>query len=185
PRHEPADEQHIRLLAWYDRTAQAVRSVDPDHILFVEGNTYSMDFSRFEAIIPNAVYACHDYFKMEFPIAGQTPYSGSREQKAKLRSQFERTVSLMRERKVPIWNGDFGPVYANPLEDANADTTNMARYRLLQEQLKIYAETKAHWTIRLYKDIGYQGTVFVDPATPYMQLVDSFVKKKQKLALDF
>ncbi|TKX27038.1 beta-xylosidase-like protein [Elsinoe australis] len=183
--NEPADEKHIRLQEWYARVEKAIRGIDPDHILFLEGNTYSMDFTHFKDLLPNAVYACHDYSKMGFPIAGQTPYGGSQEQKTKLRSQFERKVSFMREHKVPIWNGEFGPVYADPSEDKDADTTNLARYRLLQEQLRLYAESDVHWTIWLYKDIGYQGMVFVDPESAYMKLIKPFVKKKQALALDF
>jgi hypothetical protein len=39
PLNEPADEEHIRLLAWYKRVEEAIRKVDPDHILFLDGNT--------------------------------------------------------------------------------------------------------------------------------------------------
>ncbi|KAG9746156.1 cellulase, partial [Aureobasidium melanogenum] len=53
------------------------------------------------------------------------------------------------------------------------------------EQLNIYAESQIHWTIWLYKDIGYQGMVHVSRSSPYMQLIKSFVAKKQRLGLDF
>ena len=39
----------------------AVREIDPDHIVFVDGNTYSTDFSMFGEPYENAIYACHDY----------------------------------------------------------------------------------------------------------------------------
>ena len=70
--NEPADPQHKRLISWYQRTAQAVCAVDPDHILYIDGNTYAMDFSQFtkDDILPNAVYACHDYAMLGFPIPG-------------------------------------------------------------------------------------------------------------------
>ena len=35
PLNEPTDEQHIRLIAWYERVEKAIRQVDPDHILFL------------------------------------------------------------------------------------------------------------------------------------------------------
>jgi hypothetical protein len=172
---------------------KAIRTVDTEHILFIDGNTYSMDFSRFpDTPLPNAVYACHDYSTMGFPT-GET-YVGTMAQKTKLRKSFERKVAFMREREIPIWNGEFGPVYASPADsmgateaerEANAIATNAPRFALLQEQLAIYAETQVGWSIWLYKDIGYQGMTYVSHETPYMRLIAPFLAKKKKLGLDF
>lgn len=186
PLNEPADPEHKRLVAWYERAEQAIRAVDQDHILFIDGNTYAMDFSQFpEITLPNSVYACHDYAMLGFPIPGQAPYAGTNEQKAKLRRQFDRKAAFMRAKNVPVWNGEFGPVYANEAIDPHAAKTNQLRYGMLQEQLNIYAESDTHWSIWLYKDIGYQGMVYVDPESAYMKLIAPFVAKKQKLGLDF
>ncbi|KAH0024752.1 cellulase, partial [Aureobasidium melanogenum] len=185
PLNEPADPKHVRLIAWYDRMEKAIREVDPDHILWVDGNTYAMDFSHFTRIMPNTVYACHDYANMGFPIPGQDPYTGTEEQNAKLRRQFNRKAEFSRKHNVPLWNGEFGPVYADPSADPDADKTNISRFGVLKEQLNIYAESQIHWTIWLYKDIGYQGMVHVSRSSPYMQLIKSFVAKKQRLGLDF
>jgi len=46
PLNEPADEHHYRLLAWYERVEKAIRKIDPAHILFLDGNTYALDFSQ-------------------------------------------------------------------------------------------------------------------------------------------
>ncbi|KAH7410518.1 glycoside hydrolase superfamily [Phaeosphaeria sp. MPI-PUGE-AT-0046c] len=163
--NEPADPQHTRLISWYERAEKAIRAVDPATMLFIDGNTYPMDFSHFETTLPNS--------------------SGTDAQKSKLRKSFERKVAFMREKKVPIWNGEFGPVYADERVDPEATKTNDARFHMLKEQLNIYHQDKISWSIWLYKDIGYQGMVYVNPNTPYMQLIDPFVSKKQKLALDF
>jgi hypothetical protein len=185
PLNEPADPKHTRLIAWYDRIEKAIRQVDPDHILWVDGNTYAMDFSHFTNLMPNTVYACHDYANLGFPIPGQAPYTGTQEQNDKLRRQFDRKAEFSRERGVPLWNGEFGPVYADPSADANAEQTNKSRFGVLKEQLSIYAESQIHWTIWLYKDIGYQGMVHVSRDSPYMKLIGDFVAKKQRLGLDF
>ena len=76
---------------------------------------------------------------MGFPAG--TPYEGTDEQKDILRKQYERKVQFMREHKVPIWNGEFGPVYASS-DDPNHEKINQQRYDLLGEQLSIY---KQHW----------------------------------------
>ena len=186
PLNEPADAAGgKRLVAWYERVEKAIRAVDAEHMLFVDGNTYAMEFTGFERVLPNTVYACHDYATAGFPIPKQVQYEGSEEEKGRLRCAFERKVSFMKEKGVPIWNGEFGPVYADALTDAAAGETNAKRVAVLKEQLRIYAESGVGWSIWLFKDIGYQGMVYVDPATPYMQLIAPFVAKKQKLGLDF
>jgi hypothetical protein len=98
--NEPADSNHTGLQEFYRRVEKAIRSVDPDHILWLDGNTYSMDFSGFKEILPNCVYSMHDYATMGFPAG--TPYTGSAEQKDFLRKQYERKVQFMKEHKVPV-----------------------------------------------------------------------------------
>ena len=100
PLNEPADPKHVGLQAFYSRVEKAIREVDPDHILFLDGNTYSMDFTAFKAVLPNCVYAMHDYAMMGFP-AGD-PYKGSSEQKELLRKQYERKVEFMKAHGVPV-----------------------------------------------------------------------------------
>ncbi|KAF7521915.1 hypothetical protein G7054_g12315 [Neopestalotiopsis clavispora] len=186
PLNEPADPEHTRLVDWYARVEKAIRAVDADHILFLEGNTYAMDFTRFPSeALPNCVYACHDYAMMGFPVPEQ--FEGTPEQKEKLRSQFERKAAYMKQQNVPIWNGEWGPVYEDPRKigaDAAA-TINAKRFALLREQLNIYRDSDASWSIWLYKDIGYQGMVYLDPESPYMKLIEPFLQKKAQCALDF
>lgn len=155
PLNEPADPQHKRLVAFYERVEKAIRAVDPEHILWIDGNTYAMDFTHFpDKTLPNSVYACHDYAMQGFPVPGLEPYDGRQEHKDRLRRQFERKVAYMRQKGVPIWNGEFGPVYANENVEEHAEQTNNARIAMLQEQLRIYKESQVSWSIWLYKDIG-------------------------------
>lgn len=181
PMNEPADPKHVDLQAFYSRVEPAIRAVDPDHILYLDGNTYAMDFSAFKEVLPNCVYAIHDYATMGFP-AGE-PYTGTAEQKDFLQKSYERKVQFMKQHKVPIWNGEFGPVYASPNE-ANYQTINDQRYNLLGQQLSIYKKDEISWSIWLYKDIGFQGMVYAGPDTAYMRLLKPFLDKKKRLGLD-
>src|SRR5207253_1655764 len=56
------------------RAMQAVRAIDPDHMLFLEGNRYSTEFDMFHDPLPNVVYTNHDYALAGFMDAG--PYPG-------------------------------------------------------------------------------------------------------------
>jgi Cellulase (glycosyl hydrolase family 5) len=157
--------------------------VDPNHILFLDGNTYSMDFSHFTEIFPNTVYAIHDYSLMGFPIG--EPYVGSEEQKSQLRKQYARKTEFHTTNNTAVWNGEFGPLYAYPKYEPDHEAINAQRYALLGEQMKIYNdEAKVSWTIWLYKDIGLQGMVYADPESPWMKLIGPFLEKKKELQLD-
>ncbi len=45
--NEPGDVTGEVVGPFHDRLVAAVRAVDPDHIVFIDGNTYSTDFSMF------------------------------------------------------------------------------------------------------------------------------------------
>jgi hypothetical protein len=141
-----------------------------------------MDFTHFKSVLPNTVYAMHDYNMMGFPMCPQ--YTGDPQQDIAIKRSFERKVKFMREHKVPIWNGEFGPVYESSSNE-NHEALNQGRYNLLQAQLNIYRETNVSWSIWTYKDIGYQGMVYLSPETPYMKLLEPFLKKKASLGVDF
>lgn len=98
--NEPADISQVRLQAWYKQVEKAIREVDQDHILFLDGNTYSMDFTAFQEVLPNCVYAMHDYATMGFP-AGDA-YMGTQEQNESLERQYNRKVEFMKTRGVPV-----------------------------------------------------------------------------------
>ena len=86
--------------------------------------------------------------------------------------------------KTPIWNGEFGPVYANPSLDQNAEEVNAARYDVLGAQLGLYDKYKIHWSIWLYKDIGIQGMIHTNPNSKYMRTIAPWLARKRALQLD-
>lgn len=45
-------------------------------------------------------------------------------------------------------------------------------------------QDRLSWSIWLYKDIGFQGMVYVSRETPYMTLFKDFLAKKHRLAID-
>lgn len=65
--NEPCDPLHYRLPQFYDRIEKDVRAVDPDHILWLDGNTFSMEFREFTHVLPNTVYGLHDYAVLTTP----------------------------------------------------------------------------------------------------------------------
>lgn len=193
PLNEPAVADHSKLVDFYNRIDKDVRAVDPNHILFLDGNTYAMDFRQFPSkTIPNCVYAIHDYAQYGFPNLEGTLYKGTEEEKAKLKSQYERKIEYMKAHNVPVWNGEWGPVYASKVRgDSDPETINSARYNVAKDQLAVYKEgdpsgdkAPISWSIWLYKDIGYQGLTYVSPDSKWYEVLGDFLIKKKHLGLD-
>lgn len=183
PINEPSDPTGEVLPAFYDRLERAIRAIDPRHVLFLDGNKYSTDFSfldRRSEPLPNTVYTAHDY---ALPgITSATEYPGTTRgeyfDRGVVEKTFLRRTEYMRRTGTPIWIGEFGPVYS---ADRSQDPW---RYRLLRDQLEIYREHGASWALWTYKDIGLQGLVHAAPDSPYRQLIAPAVEVKSRLGID-
>ncbi|KAF9051055.1 glycoside hydrolase [Hymenopellis radicata] len=187
PVNEPTDPKHTRVVAFYDRVYNAIRAIDPDHAIFFDGNTFASDFSHFgdaHKNWENTAYSIHDYSLFGFPAAPEA-YAGNTEQLRRLRRSYEKKREWMDRRGLCVWNGEWGPVYARKQYDGEkTDEINEVRYKVLKDQLDIYNKDRLSWSIWLYKDIGFQGMVYIDPETPYMKLFGSFLAKKHRVAID-
>ena len=178
--NEPADPTGERVVPFFQRLRDAVRNVDPVHILFIEGNTYARDFDRFDPTWKDVVYSNHDYAAPGFPSSG--PYPGETggqyyDSKA-VEADFLKKSRFMIDNGLPIWVGEFGPLY---MGDAQKDEM---RYQLLKDQLAIYDRHGVSWCIWLYRDLGLQALVYQPETTAWMRLIKPMLAKKQRLGAD-
>nr|WP_232523536.1 cellulase family glycosylhydrolase [Nocardioides sp. MAH-18] len=180
PVNEPADVHGDSLAPFYRRLEAAIRAVDPEHVLFLDGDRYSTQFDHLGDPLPNCVYTAHDYALPGFVDGG--PYPGESRGEYVDRDRVEETflarTSYMRETGTPIWVGEFGPVYTG---DPDLDEQ---RYRLLEDQLEIYDRHGASWALWTYKDIGLQGLVYADPDSSYLKRIAPVLEKKARLGVD-
>jgi endoglucanase len=157
----------------YRRAVRAVRDIDPDHILFLEGDYYAERFAGLDPpFAENLVYSCHSY-----PYVGEThePYPGvvrgpfdgrpRRWDKQVLRDDFVASEGyrFAVQHGVPLWVGEFGPVYREAEEIG-------WRSAVLSDQIEIFDELGIHWTLWTYKDVGVQGVVQVEPDSEYLRV---------------
>jgi endoglucanase len=181
PINEPGDPTGEAIMPLYRRLYDAIKAIDPDHVIFLEGNRYSTDFHMFGEPWENVVYTNHDYALPGFVDGG--PYPGvSRGQyvdKEVLEKTFLKRSEYMLEHDVPIWVGEFGPVY--PPDDTGSHPT---RYEILRDQLEIYTRHSVNWAIWTYKDMGLQGVVYAAPDSPWTERIRPITEKKARLGVD-
>jgi endoglucanase len=183
PVNEPSDRTGEKLPAFYRRLERAVRAIDPRHVLFLDGNKYSTDFSAFTdwpELPPNVVFTAHDYALPGIASdAGGYPglTRGETFDRGVVEQTFLRRTEFMRAAGLPVWIGEFGPVYPDPSQDE-------WRLRLLRDQLEIYREYGASWALWTYKDIGLQGLAYARADSPYLELVRPVLETKARLGVD-
>ncbi len=166
----------------YRQVVRAIRMVDPQHIIFLEGDWFSTLFSGLDApFADNLVYSSHHYVAAGF---GPGPYPGT------IRGQYwdgayqaqlfaaQEGTRYAQEHGVPLWVGEFGAVYNGPAAE------QPDRLRALDDQLAVLEEAGVHWTTWTYKDVGVMGWVQLDPACEYMQRIRPVLAAKTELGTD-
>jgi len=178
--NEPSDPSGEIIAGFYQRAVAAIRRVDPEHIIFLEGNRYSQDFFVLGLPLPNVVYTLHNYAVPGFIDGGEYPgiSRGEYFDKDILRNKLLQSCQYMLENRTPIWIGEFGPVYTgDPEKDA-------MRYQILKDQLSFYKELGANWSLWTYKDLGLHGMVSLLPESKWVQKIKPILDKKAILGVD-
>jgi endoglucanase len=166
----------------YRRAAEAVREVDPDHIIFLEGDYFSTKFAKLDPpFAPNLVYSSHNYSPAP-THPGKYPgkidkTTWNKRRQAKVFEDGEGT-RYSAENKVPLWVGEFGAAFDGPKSEI------AYRLQALDDQIAVFEQHRAHWTIWTYKDIGVMGMVTVDPASAYIRRVMPALRAKCALGVD-
>lgn len=180
PLNEPGDPTGTTIGPFYRRIHEAIRAIDPDHVIFFDGNRHGTDFDAFGEPLANTVYTLHDYALAGFADSGEYPgmSRGQYVDRAFLEAKFLERSEYMRETGTPIWVGEFGPVFSG---DPSID---VHRYSVLKDQLALYDEHDAGWSLWTYKDIGLQGVSVVDTDSPYLRRIRPILEKKARLGVD-
>lgn len=135
---------------FYNNAIETIRSVDSNHVLFVEGDFYGSDFSMFQPFSDPGV-ACSFHF---YPFFDAEKYR-NREDRVELiekdmynTRQFKFLTEVL---KRPLWCGETGvPSTENFLEENEM---------LLCDTLKVFNKNNISWTLWTYKDSRSMGLV--------------------------
>jgi len=179
-----------RMNRIYRRVVEAIRAIDPDHIIFLEGDNYSKLFTGLEApFAKNLVYSSHNYTAAGFGPGAYPGVADAKTARVESGKYWDKAVQeevfydhqgtkFAQKYHVPLWVGEFGSVYNGPENEI------MDRLGAMDDQLSIFEEFGAHWTTWTYKDVGVMGLVTLDPESEYMQKLSSIFKMKHALNTD-
>lgn len=167
----------------YRQVVKAIRDIDPDHIIFLEGDCYSRLFDGLdEPFADNLVYSSHNYTSAGFgPGAYPGIIDGDYWDRQKQLDVFlsQEGTKFAKKYNVPLWVGEFGSVYNGPSSEKED------RLRALDDQLDVFDNNNANWTTWTYKDVGVMGWVMLNPESDYMQIISPVLRNKLLLDTDF
>jgi hypothetical protein len=168
------------------RLCAAIRKVDRRHLVFIEGNNFSTEFSELDPRMDhNAVFSSHNYAPPSFstgPYPGRlTSYSRSKPggyyDKQRLESEYLGMTSFNRRHGVPNWVGEFGSLYRGNSHDHD-------RLKVVEHQMDMFNRWGSHWTLWTYKDIGMMGTVTVREDSHWMSRTRKVRAIKDRFGVD-
>jgi endoglucanase len=168
----------------YRRTVQAIREIDSEHIIALEGDHYSTLFSELdEPFDANLLYSNHNYIEPAvtpidaYPVELGGVYWDFQE----VRRQFEETegYGFAKSYSVPLLVGEFGVSMNYP--DANA----IHKVNVFRDQIRVYDDLGCHWTFWSYKALGTMGWVQTRPDSPYKRTIEPVLRAKERLGVDF
>lgn len=157
--NEPATDAK-KLNLFYRGLIQRIRSVDRNHILFLEGNRWSTELEFLEDFSDdNYAFSCHSYEPVDFTfslIPNLTYPSQGGSTKGRLRKHLSRYAKLSRARKRPMLVGEFG---------LNFRRGAYGEIQWLDDMLSIFDDLDFHWTYWTYKSV--KNHVFPDGLLSY------------------
>jgi aryl-phospho-beta-D-glucosidase BglC (GH1 family) len=135
----------------YKQVIKAIRSVDRNHILFIEGTQWARDVDCLDQFDDdNYVLSIHNYEPLDFTfnfvphLTYPSKINGKIWNKATIRKQLSHYTKVSKRHNAPIFIGEFG---------VNARESLYGEHQWLEDTLKCYKEFGFHWTYWTYKAV--------------------------------
>lgn len=147
---------------FYNQVIAAIREVDADHIIFLEGDDFGRSFDLFdEPSDPQVTYAVHYYpFVLEEDVLDEHMCDEKRTEI--FEEIFYRQLKVREKFKRPIWCGESGYNILEGQEEFYA--------HLLMKNIKLCEENNLSWSLWTYKDARRMGIVIPKEDSPWIQL---------------
>jgi len=168
----------------YNEAIQAIRTVDADHIIMLEGDYYSVLFDKISRPRdPNILFSSHNYIGVGTSALKEYPleFEGVLWNKERIKKQFIETEAyqVSQDYEVPLLVGEFG------FNNSHASGKIGPQIYAFADQIQAYNECGAHWTFWTYKDIGSMGWVQLAPDSAYLRTIQPLLDAKEVLRTDF
>lgn len=153
---------------FYDEAIAAIREVDPDHVLLLEGDDFGRSFELFhEPQDPQIAYAVHYYpFVIDMDVLDENVDD---EQRMKVfETVFYRQLRAKERFHRPIWCGETGLEF-------NRAQSGLYK-RMIEKTIDLCETNNISWSLWTYKDAQVMGIMFPTDESDWMKLVRNVAK---------
>jgi|GEM_PF-2454000 len=166
--NEPFAPDKYSLNDLYNRITAAIREVDSQHIIFLEGNSWAIDIDWIDPPEDaNTVLSAHFYVPGKFAVEGMDSYpmmiGGQLFDKEAMREVLHRRIAYAREIKRPLYIGEFG-----------AMTRGGNHLEYIRDVISLLEEAELHWTYYNFKNLkgksDTQAVFYCDPRSSIFQV---------------
>jgi len=173
--------QEEQINGFYERVCAAIREVDTNHILFLEGVDFGRDFTPLQELQdPQIAYTVHFYpFVLEENVL--SPKMDDTHRMKIFTEIFERQLSDIKRFRRPLWCGESGYEILDGQEEFYA--------QLLSHNISLCEERGISWNLWTYKDARRMGIVVPEKDSKWMKLRAEIAKQwshdwEQKVSMD-
>lgn len=152
------------LNRFYEKVTEAIRQVDPNHILFIEGDFFSMDFTDIQ--LPDdeqTALTFHFYPTVWDESLMEKDYDAAK--RVRIEEEQLSKFDKLRERfGRPALCGEAGI-------DIRRDDIPFSM-QLIEENLELFRKYRLSWTLWSYKDSQWMGVAFPKNDTPWIRFTN-------------
>ncbi|MBN1303703.1 MAG: cellulase family glycosylhydrolase [Anaerolineales bacterium] len=147
------------LNRFYKEMIREIRTVDTNHILFIEGDMYAARFDMLDSFEdPNVACSFHFYPFLHQDISTKATQKERVEEELSIDVQLD---DLLQRLKRPLWCGETGALFSRGDREKHES--------LLEDILDIYEARGISWSIWAYKDARSMGTLHPKADSSWMQ----------------
>lgn len=154
---------------FYHDIITAIRTEDKNHIIFLEGDHFAMNFDCIHDITDtNTALTFHYYPTVWEPELFSSSYNKTDRCK-KFKEILDNIASIRETFQRPILCGEAG---------YDIDKENLSHtIELLEETLDLFNQSDISWTLWCYKDAQFMGMVYPRTNSPWMKFVTQIHQK--------
>lgn len=142
---------------FYRSLITAIREVDDNHILFLEGDHWAQDLTIFNPIDqPQLAWSFHFY-----PAQHISPYLQQDQITEQLRNKLSIYLQLRETTGYPLWVGETGGLFPS--------TRRQLGFNLVEQTLAFFNREAISWSLWTYKDANAMGLVYPRKQSPWMR----------------
>ncbi|BCN30880.1 glycoside hydrolase family 3 C-terminal domain-containing protein [Anaeromicropila herbilytica] len=167
--NEPAFASWPIINEFYEETIKAIREVDNNHIIVLEGDQFSMDFSGLKHFEEEQLALSFHYYPTVWHPDLLEATLDRNVRREKIAKGLDTLVNIREVFHCPVFCGEYG---------YGADCGNRTfTMELLNDTMELMEERKVDWLLWCYKDAHFMSMVSPKESSKWMKLVRNISKE--------